>query len=80
MLFGRKRKNPIKIADKGAVSWQYATCGYCSVGCSMEVGVDVAGKPVATRGVPNAPVNQGKLCIKGLTEANVFEVLEVKTG
>ncbi len=72
MLFGRKRKNPIKIADKGAVSWQYATCGYCSVGCSMEVGVDVAGKPVATRGVPNAPVNQGKLCIKGLTEASVF--------
>ena len=72
MLFGRKHKNPIKIADKGALSWKYATCGYCSVGCSMEVGIDSRGLPVTTRGVPSADVSRGKLCIKGLTEANVF--------
>ena len=46
MLFGRRKKNPIRIADKGVAEWKYATCGYCSVGCAIEVGVDAAGKPV----------------------------------
>ncbi len=67
MLFGRKKKNPIIINSKGAVDWRYATCGYCSVGCSMEIGLNAEGKPVTTRGVANAPVSRGKLCIKGLT-------------
>ena len=73
MLFGRRRKNPIRIADKGVVEWKYTTCGYCSVGCSVEVGLNADGKPVTTRGVGNADVNRGKLCIKGLTEAEVFQ-------
>ena len=47
MLFGRKQKNSIKIADKGVVEWKYATCGYCSTGCSIEVGLDAEGEPVA---------------------------------
>lgn len=72
MLFGRKKKNPIKIADKGVVEWKYTTCGYCSVGCSIEVGINAEGKPVTTRGVGGADVNRGKLCIKGLTEAQTF--------
>ena len=38
MLFGRKQRNPIKIADKGVVEWRYATCGYCSTGCALEIG------------------------------------------
>ena len=72
MLFGRRKKNPIKIADKGVVEWKYATCGYCSVGCSIEVGLNADGTPVTTRGVGGADVNRGKLCIKGLTEAQIF--------
>ena len=72
MLFGRKKKNPIKIASKGVVEWKYATCGYCSVGCSIEVGLNNEGTPVTTRGVGGADVNRGKLCIKGLTEAQIF--------
>ena len=40
MLFGRKKKNPIKLPDKGVVDWKYATCGYCSTGCSIEVGIN----------------------------------------
>ena len=72
MLFGRRKKNPIKIADKGVVEWRYATCGYCSVGCSIEIGLDSSGEPVTTRGVASADVNRGKLCIKGLTEAEIF--------
>ena len=39
MLFGRHTKNPIKIADKGVTDWKYTTCGYCSTGCSIEVGL-----------------------------------------
>jgi assimilatory nitrate reductase catalytic subunit len=72
MLFGRRKKNPIKLPDKGVVEWKYATCGYCSTGCSIEVGINKGGEAVTTRGVADAPVNKGKLCIKGLTEAAIF--------
>ncbi|TXS95421.1 nitrate reductase [Parahaliea maris] len=72
MLFGRRKKNPIILRDKGVVEWKYATCGYCSTGCSIEVGLDAAGKAVTTRGVADAPVNRGKLCIKGITEAGIL--------
>ncbi len=73
MLFGRRRKNPIVLRDKGVVEWKYATCGYCSTGCAMEVGLDATGRAVTTRGVADAPVNRGKLCIKGITEAGILE-------
>jgi len=72
MLFGRKKKNPIKIADKGVVEWKYATCGYCSTGCSIEVGLDDKGEAVASRGVGGADVNRGKLCLKGIFEHELF--------
>jgi len=72
MLFGRSKKNPIKIADKGVVDWKYTTCGYCSTGCSIEVGLNNAGKAVAARGVADADVNRGKLCIKGIFEHELF--------
>ncbi len=73
MLFGRANKNPIKIADKGVVEWKYATCGYCSTGCSIEVGLDKKGQAVASRGVADADVNRGKLCIKGIFEHELFK-------
>jgi assimilatory nitrate reductase catalytic subunit len=52
-----------KHADK----WVKSTCGYCSVGCGMELGVR-NGKVVSVRGDPDHPVNLGKLCPKGLSE------------
>ena len=73
MLFGRKKKNPIKIADKGVVEWKYAACGYCSTGCSIEVGLNTEGKAVASRGVADADVNRGKLCLKGIFEHELFD-------
>ncbi|MFV2004549.1 MAG: molybdopterin oxidoreductase family protein [Gammaproteobacteria bacterium] len=72
MLFGRKQKNPIKIADKGIVEWKYATCGYCSTGCSIEVGLNDEGEAVASRGLADADVNRGKLCVKGIFEHELF--------
>jgi anaerobic selenocysteine-containing dehydrogenase len=72
MLFGRSKKNPIKIADKGVVEWKYAACGYCSTGCSIEVGLNAEGKAVSSRGVADADVNRGKLCLKGLFEHELF--------
>jgi len=72
MLFGRNKKNPIRIADKGVQEWRYATCGYCSTGCSIEVGLNADGEPVASRGVADADVNRGKLCIKGIFEHELF--------
>ncbi len=73
MLFGRKKKNPIKIVDKEIVEWKYTTCGYCSTGCSIEVGINKEGKAVSSRGVASADVNRGKLCIKGIFEHELFD-------
>ncbi len=47
--------------------WVRTTCGYCSVGCGMFIGVR-DGTAVAVRGDPDHPVNQGRLCPKGLSE------------
>ncbi len=68
MLFGRKNRKPIKIVDKQIKNWKYAVCGYCSTGCTLEVGLNNEGKPVSSRGMGSAHVNRGKLCIKGIFE------------
>ncbi len=72
MLFGRGQKKAVKIADKGVKEWKYTTCGYCSTGCSIEVGLNAEGKPVSSRGVGGADVNRGKLCVKGIFEHEIF--------
>jgi anaerobic selenocysteine-containing dehydrogenase len=54
-------------ARKHADRWVNSTCGYCSVGCGMQLGVR-DGKVVSVRGNPDHPVNRGKLCPKGLAE------------
>ncbi len=74
MLFGRRKKNPINIPAPEAevAEWKYTTCGYCSTGCSIEVGVNSAGEVVTGRGVASADVNRGKLCIKGIFEHELF--------
>ena len=52
-----------KVPDR----WVATTCGYCSVGCGMFVGVK-QGRAVSVRGNPDHPVNRGMLCPKGLSE------------
>ena len=52
---------------KHADRWVNSTCGYCSVGCGMQLGVK-NGRVVSVRGNPDHPVNFGKLCPKGLAE------------
>lgn len=54
-------------ASKHADRWVNSTCGYCSVGCGMQLGVR-GQKVVSVRGNPEHPVNRGKLCPKGLAE------------
>jgi len=54
-------------AQRAAERWVKSTCGYCSVGCGMLLGVK-DGRVVASRGDPEHPVNRGKLCPKGLAE------------
>lgn len=57
-----------RIAER----WVRTTCGYCSVGCGMLVGVR-DNKAVAVRGNPDHPVNRGKLCPKGLSEHHILD-------
>lgn len=52
-----------KVADR----WVRTTCGYCSVGCGMLIGVR-DDRAVTVRGDDEHPVNRGKLCPKGLAE------------
>ena len=52
--------------------WVATTCGYCSVGCGMFVGVR-DGRAVAVRGNPDHPVNHGVLCPKGLSEHHTID-------
>ena len=54
-------------AQQDARHWVATTCGYCSVGCGMFIGVK-DGRAVSVRGNPDHPVNRGKLCPKGLSE------------
>jgi anaerobic selenocysteine-containing dehydrogenase len=54
-------------ASRAVDRWVRTTCGYCSVGCGMRIGVR-DGRPVAVEGDPDHPVNQGRLCPKGLSE------------
>jgi len=58
--------------SKHADTWVKSTCGYCSVGCGMELGVR-DGKVVSVRGNPNHPVSAGKLCPKGLAEHYILD-------
>jgi anaerobic selenocysteine-containing dehydrogenase len=53
--------------QNAADRWVATTCGYCSVGCGMFVGVR-DGRAVTVRGNPDHPVNRGMLCPKGLSE------------
>jgi len=57
-----------KIPDR----WVSTTCGYCSVGCGLFLGVK-DGRAVSVRGNPDHPVNLGKLCPKGLSEHYTLE-------
>jgi len=54
-------------ARREAERWVKTTCGYCSVGCGMELGVR-GNEIVAVRGEDAHPVSLGKLCPKGLAE------------
>jgi assimilatory nitrate reductase catalytic subunit len=55
--------NASRVADK----WVRTTCGYCSVGCGILIGVR-QDRAVAVQGDPDHPVNRGRLCPKGLSE------------
>jgi anaerobic selenocysteine-containing dehydrogenase len=57
-----------KIPDR----WVSTTCGYCSLGCGMFVGVR-DGRAVSVRGNPNHRANFGTLCPKGLSEHYTLE-------
>lgn len=54
-------------ASRAAERWVRTTCGYCSVGCGMLLGV-AGDRVVSVAGDPDHPVNRGRLCPKGLSE------------
>jgi anaerobic selenocysteine-containing dehydrogenase len=65
--FARSESTGYTSAQKIPDHWVPTTCGYCSVGCGLEIGVK-NGAAVASRALASHPVNRGKLCPKGLSE------------
>ncbi len=65
--YGSSESTGYTSAQKIPDRWVPTTCGYCSVGCGIEIGVK-DGKAVASRPDAAHPVNRGKLCPKGLSE------------
>ena len=65
-------------AQRVADTWVPTTCGYCSVGCGMFIGVR-NGQAVTIRGNPDHPVNRGWLCPKGLSEHHTLSALSRAT-
>jgi anaerobic selenocysteine-containing dehydrogenase len=57
----------VMAASRHPDEWVRTTCGYCSVGCGMLIGVR-DGRAVSVMGDPDHPVNRGRLCPKGLSE------------
>ncbi|MDQ4133505.1 MAG: molybdopterin-dependent oxidoreductase, partial [Actinomycetota bacterium] len=51
--------------------WVRTTCGYCSVGCGMFLGVK-NNRAISVMGDSDHPVNRGRLCPKGLAEHHVI--------
>ncbi len=65
--FARGESTGYTSAKKIPDHWVPTTCGYCSVGCGIEIGVE-NGQAIASRPLASHPVNRGKLCPKGLSE------------
>ncbi|HEX4278760.1 MAG TPA: nitrate reductase [Bryobacteraceae bacterium] len=65
--YARNESTGYTSARKIPDHWVTTTCGYCSVGCGIEIGVR-EGRAVASRALASHPVNRGKLCPKGLSE------------
>ena len=70
--YGWSESTGYTSAGKIPDHWVATTCGYCSVGCGIEIGVR-NGRAVASRPLATHPVNRGKLCPKGLSEYQILD-------
>ena len=70
--YARGESTGYTSAQKIPDHWVATTCGYCSVGCGIEIGVK-NGRAIASRPLASHPVNRGKLCPKGLSEHYILE-------
>jgi len=65
--YARHQSTGYTAAHKIPDQWIPTTCGYCSVGCGIEIGVK-DDRAIASRPLASHAVNRGKLCPKGLSE------------
>jgi anaerobic selenocysteine-containing dehydrogenase len=70
--YGRDTLTGFTTKSRIPERWVTTTCGYCSVGCGMEIGVR-DNRAVGVRGLASHPVNAGKLCPKGLAEHRMLD-------
>jgi anaerobic selenocysteine-containing dehydrogenase len=70
--YARDPETGYTAAKRIPAKWVATTCGYCSVGCGMEIGVR-DNTAVAVRPLEGHPVNRGKLCPKGLSEHHIID-------
>jgi len=70
--YSRDETTGYTSAKKIPDHWVPTTCGYCSVGCGIEIGVKNE-RAIASRPWASHPVNRSKLCPKGLSEHYTIE-------
>lgn len=66
-------------SERSADRWVATTCGYCSVGCGMQIGVR-AGRAVSVRGNPDHPVNLGLFGLMSIFARTLGGYLGDKAG
>jgi len=62
-----KPRRLAQVTDGTAARWVASTCGLCSLGCGLEIGVD-GDRIVGVRGRVDHPVGLGRLGPKGLAQ------------
>ncbi len=60
--------------------WVTSVCGYCSVGCGLQIGVNATGQAVAVRGNAVHPTNAGRICVKGVYEYKILHDQDLRVG
>ncbi len=78
LLTGEEAQADDTIAN--VTNWVTTVCGYCSVGCGLQVGVNATGQAVFVRGNAVHPTNAGRVCVKGLYEHKILHDQDLRVG
>ena len=78
LVTGRPALADDKFDD--VAQWVHSVCGFCAVGCGLEIGVNAVGRAIAVKGNASHPTNAGHVCVKGLYEYKALNDADLRVG